>query len=57
MATIVYQIGNRIETGVVSLGDILVIGILVVAVILVLMPKKKGHSCSGGCAYCKGCGK
>lgn len=57
VATLVYQIGSRIETGLISLGDILVIGILVAIVIVVLIPKKKGHSCSGGCAYCKGCGK
>lgn len=58
LATIVYQIGSRIENGTLNIGDILVIigivGIIIIALSTKL--KDKNKECSG-CPYCDSCKK
>ena len=57
LATIVYQIGSRIEKGTYNLPNIVVIAIIIAIVVLILTQKKnKGSECSG-CPYCKDCEK
>ena len=58
LATIVYQIGSRIESGAINLANALVIGIIVFIVVLILISKikHKNSECSC-CPYSKTCGK
>ena len=57
LATIVYQIGSRIEKGTFNLPNILIMAIIIAIVFLILAQKKnKGGECSG-CPYCKDCEK
>ena len=58
LATIVYQIGSRIENGTLNIGDILVIVGLLGIVIIALSTKfkDKNKECSG-CPYCDSCKK
>lgn len=58
LATIVYQIGSRIENDTLNIGDILVIVGLLGIVIIVLSTKfkDKNKECSG-CPYCDSCKK
>ena len=58
LATIVYQIGSKIESGVINLANALVIGIIVFIVVLILISKvkHKNSECSC-CPYSKTCGK
>lgn len=58
LATIVYQIGSRIENGTLNIGDILVIIGLLGIVIIALSTKfkDKNKECSG-CPYCDSCKK
>ena len=58
LATIVYQIGSRIESGVINLANVLVIGIIVFIVVLILISKVKHKNAECSCCpYSKTCGK
>ena len=56
LATIVYQIGSRIENGTFNIANILIIGAIVLAVIGIIIKKlkRKKDGCSG-CPYCDSC--
>ena len=56
LATIVYQIGSRIENGTFNIANILVIAIILIAVISIILSKikKKKDGCSS-CPYCNNC--
>ena len=56
LATIVYQIGSRIEQAIFSIADVIVIGIIVIIVLAILLKKNKNKECSG-CPYCADCNK
>ena len=56
LATLVYQIGSRIENGVFSLADIIIILIIAVIVLAILFKKNKKKECAG-CPYCSSCNK
>lgn len=56
LATMVYQIGSRIENGTLNLANILVIGAILLAVIAVITNKKNEDECSA-CPYCRSCNK
>lgn len=58
LATIVYQIGSRIENGTLNIANLLVIAVIVAIVISILMRgrKNKGKECSA-CPYCSSCDK
>jgi len=56
LATVVYQIGHRIEMGTFNIIDILIIGIIAIAVIKILTKKQKGDECRA-CPYCNSCKK
>lgn len=56
LATLVYQIGSRIEQGIFSMADLIVIGIILIVVIAILIKKDKNKECSG-CPYCADCNK
>ena len=55
-AVIVYQIGSRLESGIVSVTDLVIIGIIMCIVITIFIKKDKNRECSG-CPYCKDCDK
>ena len=56
LATIVYQIGSRIENGTFNIANILVIGVIAIVVICICISrfKKKKDGCSN-CPYCDNC--
>ena len=58
LATIVYQIGSRIESGVLTFSDIIVVGVLAILIIAIIISKskRKGSECSA-CPYCSSCDK
>ena len=53
LATIVYQIGSRIENGTFNLANIIIIAVILIAVLFIIFKTRKGK-CSG-CPYCKSC--
>ena len=56
LATAVYQIGSRIEQGILSLADLIVIGIILLVVIVILTKRDKNNECAG-CPYSTDCNK
>ena len=56
LATLVYQIGSRIENGTLNLANILIISIIAIVVISIIISKlnKNKKGCSG-CPYCGNC--
>ena len=58
LATIVYQVGSRIEHGTFNFANLLIVALIAVIVISILMKgrKNKGKECSG-CPYCGSCDK
>lgn len=58
LATIVYQVGSRIEHGTFNFANLLIVALIAVIVISILMKgrKNKGKECSG-CPYCGSCNK
>ena len=56
LATIVYQIGSRIENGTFNIVNILVIAAILIAVIWICISKfKKGKNGCSSCPYCDNC--
>ncbi len=56
LATLVYQIGSRIEQGIFSTADLIVIGVILLVVIAILVKKDKNKECAG-CPYNADCNK
>ena len=58
LATIVYQIGSRIETGKINLANAIVIIIISITVITIILSKIKNKKteCTS-CPYCNSCSK
>ena len=56
LATGVYQIGSRIERGILSVADLIVIGIILFIVIVILAHNSKEEKCAG-CPYNGNCEK
>ena len=56
LATLVYQIGSRIENGTLNIANIIVIAIILIAVIGIIISKlkKKKDGCAS-CPYCNNC--
>ena len=56
LATLIYQIGSRIENGTLNIANIIVIAIILVAVIGIIISKlkKKKDGCAS-CPYCNNC--
>ena len=56
LATLIYQIGSRIENGTLNIANIIVIAIILVAVIGIIISKlkKKKNGCAS-CPYCNNC--
>jgi len=57
LATIVYQIGSRIERGVINWANILIISIILIIVIYILLSFKDKKSECSSCPYCSSCNK
>ena len=57
LATIVYQVGSRIEKGTFNLPNILIMAIIIAIVFIILAKKKNKSSECSGCPYCKDCKK
>ena len=55
LATIVYQIGSRIEKGTFNIANILIIIAILILVLFIIFKTKK-DKCAG-CPYCKSCDK
>ena len=58
LATVVYQIGSRIETGVINIANLVVGGIILAIVLIIIIRKfsKKDSECAS-CPYCGNCDK
>lgn len=56
LATGVYQIGSRVERGILSIADLIVIGIIILVVIFILARNNKNKECAG-CPYAGNCDK
>lgn len=58
LATIVYQVGHRIETGVFNVTNVIIVGVIALIVFAIILSKikHKNSECSG-CPYCKTCDK
>ena len=58
LATGVYQVGSRLERGILSIADLLIGGLIVVIVISIIHTavKKEDSECST-CPYCDGCNR
>ena len=58
LATLVYQIGSRIENGVISVADVFIVGLIIAIVTTILVKKmtKKESECAS-CPYCNSCNK
>ena len=56
LATFVYQIGSRIETGTLNIANIIIISIITIIVLAILLKNNKKKECSR-CPYCNSCNK
>ena len=56
LATIVYQIGSRIENGTLNIANLIIITIIVLVVFSILVRNNKKKECAG-CPYAKSCDK
>ena len=56
LATLVYQIGSRIERGVLSIVDAIIIALILISIITILLRTSKSNKCAG-CPYCGSCNK
>jgi len=54
LATLVYQIGSRLENGTLNIANIVIISIIVILVCLILFKKDKEKECAG-CPYAASC--
>lgn len=58
LATIVYQIGHRIEIGIFNIANFIIVAILIAIIIKICMSKlKHQNSECARCPYCKSCDK
>ncbi len=58
LATIVYQVGSRIESGKINIANVIIGGIILIVAIGIIISKvkHKGSECSS-CPYCSSCDK
>lgn len=57
LATLVYQIGSRIENGAITLTDAIITSVIVITVTVIFLKRKgDGEEC-GKCPYSKSCCK
>ncbi len=58
LATLVYQIGSKIEKGVISVADVFIVGLIIAIVTTILVKKmtNKESECAS-CPYCNSCNK
>lgn len=58
LASIVYQVGSRIESGVLNIANVVVGGIIIAVIVGIIISKtsKKDGECSS-CPYCDNCKK
>ena len=56
LATLVYQIGSRLENGTLNIANIVIISIIVIAICFILYKRDKGKECTG-CPYANSCNK
>jgi len=57
LACIVYQVGSRIEAGIINWANIIVVGIILAIVIFILLSKKGKTDECNNCPYCNSCSK
>lgn len=56
LASLVYQVGSRIENGTINLANIIIILSLSILILFIVFRKKTKKECVG-CPYCKSCNK
>ena len=56
LATLVYQVGSRIERGVLSIVDVIIIALILISIVTILLRTSKSNKCAG-CPYCESCNK
>lgn len=58
LATIVYQVGHRIETGLFNVANVIIVGAIFIIVFAIIFSKiKHKNSECNGCPYCASCEK
>ena len=57
LATIVYQVGSRIQSGILNLANIAVIVVIVAVIALVVHQLRRKNGECTSCPYCDSCGK
>lgn len=57
LATIIYQIGSRIESGIFKLPNLLIIASIIIIIIAIFLEKKKNDRGCKFCPYCEDCKK
>lgn len=56
LATIVYQIGSRIEKGYLSIVDLIIVAIIAISIVAIIIKTSKNKKCAT-CPYCDNCNK
>ena len=56
LATLVYQVGSRIERGLLSIVDVIIIALILISIVTILLRTSKSNKCAG-CPYCESCNK
>lgn len=56
LATFIYQIGSRIEAGILNLSNIIIITVIAIIVLAILLKSNKRKKCLR-CPYCNSCNK
>ena len=54
LASLVYQVGSRIEAGIINVSDIIIVLLLVLILLFIISKRGKKKDCSS-CPYCKSC--
>ena len=55
LATIVYQIGSRIENGTLNIANVIIIGVIVAIVLFIILKERKNKKKCGNCDSCPYC--
>lgn len=56
LGAVVYQIGRRIETGTLNIGNMVIITAILAIIFIIIFKKQKGNECRN-CPYCDSCNK
>ena len=57
LATLVYQVGSRIELGIINWANVIVVSMIFIIVLYILISKKREENECSRCPYCSSCSK